>query len=81
MTVSVKKPAVKKVAAKKPVAKAPAKLVFEADVHKETPGAFQFREDAESREVEVSGGIYVRKNALGEGVAPERIRVTVEVIR
>lgn len=75
----VKKPA-KKTTAKKPTAP----LVFEADMTKATPGAVQFKEDAPSRDVEVSGGIYLRKAAMDtvlDGASyPQRIRVTVELL-
>lgn len=76
MTVVKAKPVAKK-AAKKPV-ELPV-LEFEADLVRETPGAFNLKEDAESRDEEVSGNLYLRKKALGD-VKPKRIRVTVEVL-
>lgn len=77
MAVTKAKPVAKKAAAKKPV-ELPV-LEFEAEMAKETPGAFNMKEEAESREEEVSGNIYLRKTAL-DGIKPKRIRVTVEVL-
>ena len=77
MAVVKAKPVAKKAAAKKPV-ELPV-LEFEADLERETKGAFNLKEDAESREDEVCGNLYLRKLALGD-VKPKRIRVTVEVL-
>lgn len=67
----------KKSAAKKPV-DLPV-LSFEASFAKETPGTFQYKEDGE-RDEQVSGGIYLKKGVLPEGMSPTRVKVTVEVL-
>ena len=69
--ISVKKPATT-VAAHGP-------LVFEGTYVKETSGAVQFKETG-PRDGYVSGGIYLRKDALPEGVKVTGVRVTVELI-
>lgn len=68
--------ATRKRAAAKPAAAKP--LVFEADFKKETAGAVQFAEVGD-RDGHVSGGIYIRKGSL-DGVTPQKIRVTIEIV-
>jgi hypothetical protein len=78
VTTTVKKVVVKRAA---PVASADfsGPLVFEAGFERETPGTVKFKETG-ARENQVSGGIYIKKSALPEGVKVKRVRVTIEII-
>jgi hypothetical protein len=72
-------PAAKAAATRTRKAAAPAPLVFQAEIKKETAGSIHFVETGD-REEHVSGSIYLRKGALPEGVTPQKVRVTVEII-
>jgi hypothetical protein len=73
-------PVAKKSAVKKPALPSDLPtLTFEGEFAKETQGTFQYKETGE-REDQVSGGIYLKKPALPEGVIPTKVRVTIEVL-